>query len=97
MESSVDLHAMDLEPEIGVSSDVNMGEPDEGPSSNHSEQSESDEDTASNHTDEIVLYDEVEENNNVDELDVIGGQVDAEVEALHHSLHKFTHSWQVFK
>jgi hypothetical protein len=100
-ESSVDSQATDLESEIGVSgghSDVSMGEPEEGPSPNHSEQSESDEDAVSNHANENVQYDEEEENNNVvDELDMVGGPVDAEVEALHHSLRKFTCYWKVFK
>jgi hypothetical protein len=91
---------MDLEPEIevlqvsesNVASDVSMGKPDEGPSPNHSDQ-ESDE---SDHTDEVP-YDEEEENNDMDELDVIGGHVDGEVEALHHSLHKLSRSWKLFQ
>jgi hypothetical protein len=62
-ESSVESQAMDLESEIEV--DVSMGEPHEGLSPEHSE---SEEDTVSNHADEnALLYDEEEENNDVDE------------------------------
>jgi hypothetical protein len=85
--------------ESNVAGDVSMGEPDEGPEgpSPNPWDRESDEDAVSNHADETVPYDEEEENNDMDELDVIGGHVDAEVEALHHSLREFTHSWKLFE
>lgn len=100
MESSEDPQTINLEPEIHASNapgDVSTSEHDEDPSPNHSDQ-ESDEDAASNpsHTDEIVPYDDEEENDGVDELDVRGGHIDAEIEALHHSLREFNHYWKVF-
>lgn len=100
MESSEDPQTIHIEPEIHASNapgDVSMSEHDEDPSPNHSDQ-ESDEDAASNpsHTDEIVPYDKEEENDGVDELDVRGGHIDAEIEALHHLLHEFNCYWKVF-
>lgn len=79
-----------------ATTDITMGDSDdEGSlpqSPNHSEHSELDEDATSTHEDyeEFVPYDEEEENG----LDMmpVGGHVDAEVEALHHSLRECTHS-----
>jgi hypothetical protein len=65
------------------SPDVSMGEP---WSPIHSECGGPDEDAASTDHEGFIPYDEEEEHRDVYELDIMGGHVDAEVEALHHSL-----------